>query len=163
MNRKIKIFFIVLVLLSAGFLRESFFKNLNAWIDLKSGNTLHYELPSFWNFIREMSVDSLTNLKWIATLFFTGIFYGLCLVLVKVLFPKSNNFFFVTITFSGILTLAAISILIGKFFPGIYSITYYFSRWLMGAAQSPLLPSLICILIFYSHQDSGRKNLSSQK
>jgi hypothetical protein len=163
MNRKIKIFLIVLLLLTAGFLRESFFRNLNAWIDFKSGISPLAILATTWEFISEMSVETLSNLKWIATLLFAGIFYVLTLTLVKILFPKSNNRIYVTITYLGVLVLAAISILAGNIFPGIYSITYYFSRWLMGTAQSPLLPSIICILILYSNLDSSRKDLPGQK
>lgn len=141
-----------------GFLRESFFQNLNTMIDFKSRNPIQFELPNIWNFLGEMNSGSLSTLKWVATLIFAAFFYGLTLLLIRFIFPNSNQFFFVTFTFVGVLILSGISILLGKLLPEIYSSTYYFSRWLMGAAQSPLLPGFICIALFYSHEKPKANN-----
>lgn len=147
MTKRNKIILLVILLLVIGFVRESFFYSLNFSIDNKLGQT--NKVLVSWKFLESFNVSTLNKLKWVATIFFAALFYLTTIIFTRVAFPKINHFFPASFTYIGIFILAGCSIGLGYFFPGIYSTTYYFSRWLMGAAQSPLLPSVILIILYY--------------
>ncbi len=150
MNKKIKIILLIILILALGFVRENFFKNINAQINHLNNPNGEFQLSNWLTFMSNYSAGSLLKIKWLATLLFAGLFLMITILASKILFNSKAYRYFPIIIYAGVTVLSVLAIGTGKIFPSIYPSTYYFSRWLMGAAQSPLLPSLICILIFYT-------------
>lgn len=149
MNKKIKIILLIILFLALGFLRENFFKNINAQIIALSNQSEVSEL-SFWlSFLNAFSVPALLKIKWGATILFAGIFLLLTIITCRTLFDNKLSLYLPILIYGGVFLISFLSIGMGKIFSSLEASSYYFSRWLMGSAQSPLLPGMICILIYY--------------
>ena len=156
-RNKIQIILLIILVLITGYFREYLFKTLNLIIDYGENQEVKNLLQGAWASIADWEEGNLILLKWIMTIVFTSAFLWINLMFAKVLFQTKKYNTIIILIYSGIFLLAAFSIVIGKLIPSIYSDCFYFSRWMMGAVQSPLLTALICLIIFYSNQNSSQK------
>jgi len=159
MNRKIKTSVLILCLIVSGFIRESFFKSVNVLLKSKQGVNYFSEGSDFWNFMDAYDEIQLVRIKWMATLFFVFLFLGLGILLIYVLFGEKKYILYTIAAYAGILILSGIALGFGKLIPSIDTKAYYFARWMLGAAQSPLLPALIAIVIFYIVKQNPAKEI----
>lgn len=145
MRQKYKSIFILFLFILSGFIRESFFRKVNSLI--KSNNRNYSDS---WVFLDDFSTSELQNIKWVATFLFTFLFLALTIWFVHLIFKEKKYLLIVLLTYGGVILLSGCALLFGKIFMSYHSLAYYFSRWLMGAAQSPLLPAILILLIYYS-------------
>ena len=87
---KIKNFGLIIIALFIEFFRDYFFINTNLYIEylenIESGlNVFNYTDSSIFKIIKNLQLSSLIQLKWIMSLFFASIFFGL-----GILFSKLN-------------------------------------------------------------------------
>jgi hypothetical protein len=65
------------------------------------------------------------------------------------------------ILYGSAFVLAAIAMAVGKIIPAIQELSYSFSRWIMGAAQSPVLFMLLSIFLIGEKQLIQKQELPS--
>ena len=141
-NSKIKrnliIFIMAILAIATGFLRDTVFKTINAILrawDLDQD----YFLPPFISFLQNLEYQTLVNLKWLLTLFFSLIYLSLSIIIVKTLF-KGNKYKRITVfTYFGVFVVSAGFIVSGYVFKSSSEKMYEFARYLMGMAQSPII------------------------
>lgn len=148
MKRKLLILLVLILMIATGFVRESFFKNCNAFILLKSDGKLSPQLSEVWGFLYNYSIATLVKIKWVAILLFAIIYMAYTLILSKILFQ--NSFYkVITSTYSTIISISLIVMLIGILINSNEGVFYNFSRWLVGLTQSPLLSGVLILLLYY--------------
>lgn len=157
---KIISFLILLVLLS--FLRESFFLHLNAHIGIKEGHYTPFSEPDVWHFMGNFNLSALYLIKWIFTAIFACLFLLLALLSVRWFFSQHQKTKTVYTVYISTFLLSAIAILLGWLIPVIKESSYYFARWLMGAAQSPVL-NMLLVILFYAEKKGKLKLVQSNK
>jgi exosortase F-associated protein len=141
-NSKIKRNFILIIMailaVLTGYLRDTVFKTINAILrawDLDQD----YFLPPFISFLQNLEYQTLVNLKWLLTLFFSLIYLILSIIIVKTLF-KGNKYLRITaFTYLGVFLVSAGFIVSGYVFKSSSEKMYEFARYLMGMAQSPII------------------------
>jgi len=144
---------LLLFLFSAlGFYREIFFRYTNSWISVVEWGSPEFPLKYGMGFLKGMSLGQLQALKWIATAAFAVSFLFIGLLGIRLFFPKRRNYLYWIILNACVFVLAAMAMASGKIIPGIHELSYTFSRWLMGAAQSPVLFMLMSIFLIGEHQ-----------
>jgi hypothetical protein len=152
MDKKIKIVLLIICLIILGFVREHFFLLVNRLIlHPEEKNT---EINSIFSFLLKYTPSALLKIKWIATLLFVLFFAGLSFLLTKQLFPNQNTFIILLVSYGGILFLAGFGMLSGYLISPLKIQGYYFARWLLGAAQSPLFTGIICLLLFFDSRNN---------
>lgn len=153
MDKKIKIVLLIVCLIILGFVREHFFLSVNRLI--LHPEEKNAEINSIFSFLINFTPSTLLKIKWISTLLFVIFFAALSFLLAKQLFPTQNTLMILLISYGGILVLAGFGMLAGYLISSLKIQGYYFARWLLGAAQSPLLTGIICLLLFFdSHKKS---------
>lgn len=157
MNKKIKIILIVIFILVFAFLRENFFKNINAQINSLSDSDSNFQISYWLTFLTPLSSPALLKIKWIATFVFALLFLLFTVIILRIWIGKNEYKYLPHLIFLGVFLLSGIAMLIGKIIPSVYSSAYYFSRWLMGSAQSPLLPGIICVFVYYTQKLNQKK------
>lgn len=140
-----------------GFYREIFFRYTNSWISVVEWGSPEFPLKYGMGFLKGMSLEQLHVLKWIATAAFAVFFLFIGLVGVRLFFPKRRNYLYWIMLNACVFVLAAVAMVGGKIIPGIQELSYTFSRWLMGAAQSPVLFMLLSIFLI------GEKQLTQKQ
>lgn len=131
-----------------GYYRDVLFRHVNSQISVLEYGTDTFE---FWwgsGFLQDFSLSGLYRFKWIGTIVFALLNYGLSLMVLLVWFRSKKNVVLLSLMYIAVFFMAAIGMLIGKLLPGSAESMYYFSRWLMGAAQSPLLVMILVVLFF---------------
>jgi hypothetical protein len=137
-SKIIKGIFWLIIIIALGFLRDFIFVNINYIIDRLYYNLEVYYYHSFYDFLEPLDVSGLMTLKWILTLLFTLINLGLSVVILKLLFTKSQMP--LKLLYLGYLVLflvASMFVLIGKF-GGLTDLGYTLARRFMGVLQSPV-------------------------
>lgn len=130
-----------------GYLRETIFLVLNSVLN-KYPFPYNSSYVSPPNFLYSYSNQTLVTVKWVLTFGFSIVFFMVSLVLIHFYF-KNRRFnkitvwvylFLVGVSF---LT-AALGILLGNF-----GETYTLSRFVIGLAQSPLIPLVLFVLFYF--------------
>ena len=155
---KIRNFGLIIIALFFEFFRDYFFINTNLYIEylenIESGlNVFNYTDSSIFKIIKNLQLSSLIQLKWIMSLFFASIFFGLGILFSKLNFEEySKKKFLRFYSFGGLIIL--ISSLIIYLTGNLLSVEnkfnfYYVSLELSHFIQSSLYP-ISFILIFWS-------------
>lgn len=121
-----------------GYLRDTVFKTINAILraaDLEQD----YFLPAFISFLQNFEYQTLVNLKWFLTLFFSLLYLILSIIIIKTLFKDRKYLKITTLTYIGVLLISAGFIAAGLIFKNSSEKMYEFARYLMGMAQSPII------------------------
>ena len=125
-----------------GFIRDSVFKSINALLrawDLDQD----YFLPKYFSFLENYEYADLVNIKWLLTLFFSILYLFLSIFTLKLLFNDKRHIKVAIYTYTGIIGLSSIFILIGLIWPSQSEKMYEFARFLMGMAQSTIILMLL--------------------
>ena len=133
---KFQLSFLVIVLLIIGFFRYFVFENINVLLF----NSLHhrqYQVPSFFNFMRDWSYSRLYFFKWILTLSFCTVFFFNQWLILKTIFTKKNTRIWLIYFYLILLLLSIVSFGIGYLINNPQG-GYLFSRKFMGILQSPV-------------------------
>jgi hypothetical protein len=111
-------------------------------------------------FLERFSYYSLYYIKWILTLFFSLLFMGLSLLIIRVFYGSVNYTRWTLFAYAALFILAAL------FFCGGYLINhwergYIFARFLMGIAQGPI--PLMVLLTGFRIQKFSRDATGNQR
>lgn len=136
-----------LIIFFVGYIRETIFLVINAVL-FKSPfpyNTSYVTPPSF---LYNISPEKLVYLKWVLTIGFSSIFFALSILLINFYFKnKGNNkltiWVYVFLVGASFL-LSAIGIVFKNFIE-----TYTFNRFIIGLAQSPLVPLVLFVMFYF--------------
>lgn len=154
MQKKIELILLIIFMIALSFFRESFFKSVNVVINFPDWDEALND--SIFSFLKNFGTAALVKIKWMATFGFIFLFYLLTLIISKKMFPEFSGFILITLSFGGIILIAGFGMLLGWLIPSINQMGYYFARWITGSAQSPLLPSILCLIIYY-HNKAAKK------
>ena len=129
-----------------GLYRDAFFRHLNAQISVLEYGTDSFEFQFGLQFMGNMSLAALLKLKWIATLGFSLVFFGISCLGIRIWFHRREHYFWLILIYAAAIVLSALAMLVGKI-SGMQEQWYYFARWMMGAAQSPVLFLIVAALL----------------
>ena len=136
LRRRTQIILALAGVVALGFLREFLFVNINAhlfalWYDEPS------EATDLIPFMKSMEYYPLYYSKWVLTVAFSALFYGMTWLTLKVIFKRSFAKELLAI-YGALYLLAGIAMGIGVLYHKTDD-SYIIARFLMGIAQSPLL------------------------
>lgn len=136
MNRKIKIFLLILLLMALGFFRENLFVNIN---DVLYGKLYNEPNPIIWylSFLNNASYNTVYIAKWFITPFFAFLFWFVQMKLLLALFNEKKTTKWLSVLYLSLFLLAGIFFMTGWALGDIYG-GYTFSRLFMGLLQSPV-------------------------
>lgn len=151
MKRRIsQILFFLFAFAILGYVREFFFVHLNIIMYAKYyQNTPVQPLPAIMNPFNAFSYDFLYYSKYLFTILFVALFYGLNYLAIKKLTQNNTLVKLLLYSYLVMFVIAAISMLFGYTINGrLQDDEYTLSRWLMGIAQSPI----ICLILLASEK-----------
>lgn len=137
-KRNILLVFGAILAILLGYLRDSVFKTINALLRAWDLNQ-DYFLPKYLSFLENFEYETLANLKWVLTLFFSFLYLLLSVFVIKLLFSSKKHLEITIFTYLGIIALSGIFILTGMVWNPASEKMYEFARYLMGMAQSPVI------------------------
>ncbi len=126
----------LIVLIILGGLREIIFVNINEQIEFNAGRIDSYRVLETFSFLKELSSDSLVNLKWGLTIAYTCSFLVLSIISLKYILLDKEGVKWLLIGYAGAFILAGAIYVLGKLFEE-PQLGYTLSRVVMGALQSP--------------------------
>ena len=130
MTRKFLIAALIITAMALGFIRDHIFVSINQSIG--SGND-----PG----------GKLSMLKWVLTIFFSGIYLLHTIVMLYVLF-QSKKYIRITLFFYAFLFSVSFLAGAGGYFISSFERVYPFIRMLMGVAQSPVVLMILIAACF---------------
>jgi hypothetical protein len=146
MKHKKLVIFLVVLIIGSGFGREFVMKNIN-WVVKYLTQGGGYWSQKMFDPLLNWSLDELSILKWMLTIFFSLYFYGLTVWIVKLKFPKNQYFLRVTtLAFMSLVLISVMLMLVG-WTTNTIDILYHIARNLMGVVQS-FLPLMVLVLLF---------------
>ncbi|OFY86482.1 MAG: hypothetical protein A3K10_12370 [Bacteroidetes bacterium RIFCSPLOWO2_12_FULL_31_6] len=146
LKNSITVLFLVLIFF-VGYIRETIFLVINAVLNkYPFPYNSSYVTPS--HFLYNLSNAKLVILKYILTFCFSLLFFSLTILLVHFYF-KNKGYNKLTLWFYAFLIgfsflLSIIGILFNNFID-----TYTFNRFIIGLAQTPLLPLVLFVLFYF--------------
>jgi hypothetical protein len=147
-KRIVRYLLLAATVVTAGFVRDYIFLNLNAQIDYLQGYPFNYTHKAMlWLDSGGYSVGQIVGFKWIATVAFWLLFMGLTLLSVYVVWNSRKYFRYVIWLYVGLFLFSGISYVLGNELLNSYY-GYRFARIFMGFAQSPV-PIMILIPAIY--------------
>jgi hypothetical protein len=149
----ISLFTIGCSLLFIGYYRDFIFKSINALLKAWDAE-MDYSLSPSLHFLENYEYDTLVNIKWGLTLFFTLIYLLISLLSIKILFDKKKYLIITLGMYGCILLLSIILIGIGYCFTSLSEKMYEFVRYLMGIAQSPIVLMLLIPIFKLSEKEN---------
>ncbi len=137
----------LIIIFFIGYLRETIFLVLNSVLN-KYPFPYNNSYVSPPNFLYSYSSQTLITVKWVLTFGFSIVFFMVSWVLIHFYF-KNRSFNKITIWaylfLVGVSFLtAALGIVLGNF-----DETYTLSRFVIGLAQSPLIPLVLFVLFYF--------------
>lgn len=145
MSRKIKLNLLVPGIVALGFLRDYLFENIN-WIYLtKTINRKNQARKEFYELL-EWSNGEIVLLKWSLTLIFFGLFLGISVWIIHLLF--SNRFYnkITILVYVAIFVVSGALFFLGNWF-GFYDRFYAIVITMMHLTQS-FVPLLVLFMVF---------------
>ena len=132
-RRALLIFAAFLLVYATGILRDTLFVGINQSLGVSGpGHAAHL-----------FSGQRLIVLKWFLTLFFSLLYFGYCMLLIRLLFPAKVLYRLCILLYSGLFTVSLFIALVSKI-SGFTEQGYRISRDIAGLIQSPILIMLFC-------------------
>lgn len=145
MSKKTRVLILTFGIVLLGFLREYLFVNIN-WIYLTLTNgRMNAARPEF-QFLIDWSPAEINALKWILTLLFSFLFFGITFFIIKLHFQSKTYNQITALMFAGMLIIALLLFAIGKL-TGQYETLYGPIHTIMSMVQS-FMPLMILFLLF---------------
>lgn len=154
-KRNLTLVGLALIAILLGYLRDSVFKNINALLrawDLDQD----YVLPNYLTFLENYEYDSISNFKWILTIFFSFLYLFLSVFVIKLLFNTKKYRNITILTYFGVIAFSAFFILIGIIWKDNAEKMYEFARYLMGMAQSPIILMILIPSFMLSEKEKPK-------
>ena len=130
------------IIMAAGFLRLYLFENINHQL---AENDISYVTEGL-SFIDNYSYDTLMDVKWVLTIFFTIAYLSLTLGIINLLF-SNRQFMHITLFIFGLIIFLSFILYSAFGFVNESALGYRLARFCMGVVQSPL-PLMILIPAF---------------
>ena len=153
MERNLKIFFFVVLLLCMGFFRENLFVSINSALYDKFYNENNHLVPTYLSFIKLFSYRTIYIAKWFITPLFTFAYWFIQRGFMLLLFNEKKAVRWLTVLYLSLFLLAGI-FFVGGLALGNINEGYTFSRLFMGLLQSPV-PSMILIPAMYLYKKTN--------
>jgi hypothetical protein len=139
-----------------GYFREAIFLVINSVIHNNPFpyNSVYLKPPDF---LYEINIQHLLQLKWFLTVAFSLLFMGLTVGLVHFYFKNAKynklviSVYILLLSVSGIITSLG---LVTGYFEDVYT----FSRFIVGLAQSPLTTLVLFVLFYFKFKTESREN-----
>ena len=132
-----------------GYVREFFFVNLNSIMYEKYYGHTSLPVPYSMQVFTHFSYKTLYYSKYIYTLVWVLLFFGLGYASIKKLSGEKKLISFLIYSYLILLFLAGVSMVYGYFVKErLQDDEYTLSRWLLGIAQSPI----ICLILLASEK-----------
>ncbi len=137
----------LIIVFFIGYLRETIFLVLNSVLN-KYPFPFNSSYASPPDFLYSYSSQTLITMKWVLTFVFSVIFFMVSLVFIHFYFKNRSFNKIIAWTYlflvgASFLT-AVLGILLGNF-----DETYTLSRFIIGLAQSPLIPLVLFVLFYF--------------
>jgi hypothetical protein len=149
----------IFTIIALGFLRDFIFININYIIDQLYFNLEVHYYHSFYSFLDTWEVQQLMTLKWIFTLIFMGLNFGLSFWIIHCLFsnPKPAN----KMLIAGYLILFSVSagFYMGGKLLGFTEMGYTLARRFMGVLQSPV--PIMFVSLFHMVRERAKVGLGN--
>jgi len=116
-----------------------------------------YPMPAHLDFFEQLEYDTVVNLKWVFTIFFSFVFYLISHFTIKHLFENKQYTKITGYAFLGLISVSAFFMGIGVISSSLSERMYEFARFIMGIAQSPLV-LMILIPAFILTEKEKQKN-----
>lgn len=145
MERKIKLFSLVTLIILLGFIREYFFMNIN-WIYLTLVNGRRNGALAEFHFLLEWSPAEINFLKTILTGVFALLFMGLTIWIINILFANKKFNKLILFAYVSLMLLALLIFIVGRLF-GLSGALYGAVHSIMEIVQS-FMPLMIFSVLF---------------
>lgn len=137
LKTKLQLVFLLLLFVACGFFRDFVFLNVDEQSRIAYYHDTDSHLAHSMKFLERFSYETLYYMKWALTLFFSLLFMGLSLLVIRLFHTRADYLRWTLLAYSSLFVLAAL------FFGGGYLIHqwekgYVFARFLMGLAQGPV-------------------------
>lgn len=139
------VLFFVLVYALLGYFRDLVFRYTNAQINLVQYGGDPFPFYPGLNFLGILTLQQLLLFKWGLTVLTFLIYAALGLVILKIWHPSKQNYQLWFLAYLACLFLGAVGVLFQKISGSEQG--YYFARWIMGAAQSPLIIMIFVVAL----------------
>lgn len=156
MNRRLLLVLLVLLAVGLGFFREFVFININEQMRVTYYHSTDSHVVPLFRFLGGFDYATLYYLKYPLTLFFTGLFACISVIIIRYWFPGKNYTRIVWLTFAAIFVLAFLLFFIG-WLAGDNYFFYTIARFLVGLAESPALLAVLIPAFYLTAENASRK------
>jgi hypothetical protein len=147
--KKIFLLFIVIILASVGFIRDAIFVNLNLQLDyLYYQRDINYTDSFYLKLFEPYTYQQLYYFKWFLTIVFTFIYFGLGILILKIVSPLKKSIIWLIFCYAFLFIISAVCYIGGSLLGEIEQ-GYKFARIFMGLLQSPLIIMIIVPLVLF--------------
>ncbi len=156
MNRSKKngtLFLILALVLFLSFYRDYVFRSINALLQAWDYD-MDYPIHPSLSFLKNYDYDTVTNLKWVLTIVFSGLFLIILLLVLKILFNNKKYRTISIFLYATIMVISAIFMGIGYFFENTSERMYELSRFLMGLEQSPFMMMILIPIFMFAEKEN---------
>jgi hypothetical protein len=150
----------VLLVIIAGYLRETFFVRVQWYEIVVQGNATPPQPYWLFSFLEKMSLQQLIVTRYIATLLFIAVFWGLSLLMIR-LFFSAKGFKTVHVVFIIVFGAGILFFLVGYILPWKKSL-YEMARWDIGLIETPLIIILLFPFLWLKQNEHLLKRNISQ-
>ncbi|NNM95440.1 MAG: hypothetical protein HKL88_08265 [Bacteroidia bacterium] len=160
-SKPVRIILIVLtgfLFYSAGYFRNYIFLFLNAEAFAVWYHRPIISPPAFLGFVSTLGYPALVRLKWAFTFLFYILFFLLALAAVSLFFRQRIYLWLCSVVYAGLLLISFMFMISGYLFHGFAIHAYNISRSLIHIGQSPFLPMLLLITIYYHRHAYSAEN-----
>lgn len=141
-RESIIIFFVIIVFIAVGFLRDAVFMNINSQLYKLYFKNYTYSLPDWLSTFNTWPYMKLYYFKYVLTALFVLLYLGLSLFIVKLFTRDITKIKWVFYAYGIVLALSLITYL-GGYFLNNFPKGYLFTRNLLGLLQSPFITMII--------------------
>lgn len=144
MNKQLKVVLLIFLFAFVWFYRETTFIYTNALIsEIEYQTNNHFKMFLGLGFLKNCDLQTLYILKWLFTFIYAIVFWLLCLLLVKWFYTSAVNYKLTHFVYLALFALSFAAYSLGYLISELQDYAYSFSRYLLGAAQSPLVAMLL--------------------
>lgn len=150
--------FFVLLFAALGYFRDLVFRYTNAQINLLEYGGEPFPFYPGLKFLGILTLKQLYLFKWALTVFVFLLHWLIAFFIIRIWFRKKENFRLLHFSYLACILLGAIGFLLGKLFSSDHG--YYFARWIMGAAQSPIIIMIVLAALIGFEKITNQKSQS---
>jgi hypothetical protein len=135
-----------------GYFRSYVFLYLNARASLIYYHEPYTALPPVLSMFESFDYGKLLTSKWLLTFLFTFLFGTLAVLSIFFAFRQKKYTILTIVVYALIFMVSLLSIMVGRFYPPLYSHCFEISRGLEHFQQSPMIAIILLLSIYYFRQ-----------